>query len=403
MLLDVARGFMRHVCLMNSPPGTFEITHRDPATGARCGRLTTAHGVVETPTFMPVGTQATVKTMTPEEIEGFGYRIILGNTYHLGERPGVEIIEEMGGLHRFMGWDQAILTDSGGFQVFSLAGLRRIEADGVRFQSHVDGSYRFMGPVEAMRIQRGLGSDIAMVFDECPPYPCDRDYACKAVERTLAWAASCAEQPRAPGQLVFGIVQGGVHEDLRERCAAALLDIGFDGYAIGGVSVGEPDALIIPGVKSAVRHLPEERPRYLMGVGYLPQIVESVALGVDMFDCVMPTRFARNGTVFTRLGRYPVKAAAYRDDARPLDEDCGCYVCRKYSRAYVRHLCNTGEVLGARLITWHNLHCYAVCMKEVRAAIAKGLFDDYYQSFADNYKEIRRDHLDLVATKKEPK
>lgn len=386
---------------MNPKPGTFEITHRDPNTAARCGRLTTAHGVVETPVFMPVGTQATVKTMTPDELEGFGYRIILGNTYHLGERPGVEIIERAGGLHRFMGWDHAILTDSGGFQVFSLAGLRKIEADGVRFQSHVDGAHRFMGPVEAMRIQRGLGSDIAMVFDECPPYPCARDYACKAVDRTLSWAASCAEQPRAPGQLVFGIVQGGVHEDLREKCANALLDIGFDGYAIGGVSVGEPDALIIPGVKSGIRHLPDGRPRYLMGVGYLPQIVESVALGVDMFDCVMPTRFARNGTVFTRLGRYPVKAAVYANDGGPLEEGCDCYACRKYSRAYIRHLCNVNEVLGARLITWHNLHCYARCMKEVRSAIEKGVVAQYYKEFVNRYDEIRRDHLELVATKKE--
>ena len=386
---------------MNPVPGTFEITQRDPKTGARRGRLTTAHGVVETPVFMPVGTQATVKTMTPEEVEGFGYRIILGNTYHLGERPGVEIIENAGGLHRFMGWNHSILTDSGGFQVFSLAGLRKIEEDGVRFQSHVDGSYRFMGPVESMRIQRGLGSDIAMVFDECPPYPCDREYACKALDRTLAWAALCAEQPRAPGQLVFGIVQGGVHEDLREKSAKGLLDIGFDGYAIGGVSVGEPDTLIIPGVKSGIRYLPDDRPRYLMGVGYLPQIVESVALGVDMFDCVMPTRFARNGTVFTRLGRYPVKAGAYASDGRPLEEGCDCYVCRKYSRAYIRHLCNVSEVLGARLITWHNLHCYAECMKEVRAAIENGVFDDYRRRFTEDYQEIRQDHLERIAKEKE--
>ncbi len=380
------RGFM-------TEPGTFEITHQDTTTQARCGRLTTAHGVVETPVFMPVGTQATVKTMTPEEVEAFGYRIILGNTYHLGERPGVEIIERAGGLHRFMGWDHAILTDSGGFQVFSLAELRKIEPDGVRFKSHVNGAPRFMGPVESMRIQRGLGSDIAMVFDECPPYPCDREYACKAVERTLAWATLCAEQPRAPGQLVFGIVQGGVHADLREQCAKGLLALGFDGYAIGGVSVGEPDALILPSVQHAVGHIPVERPRYLMGVGYLPQIVESVALGVDMFDCVMPTRFARNGTVFTRLGRYPVKAAAYKEDDQPLEADCSCYVCSKFSRAYVRHLCAVNEVLGARLITWHNLHCYAVCMQEVRDAIKAGTFEAYKKAFLANYHEIREDHL----------
>lgn len=389
---------MRHLTAVKSHPGKFEITHRDPHTRARCGFLTTAHGIVKTPVFMPVGTQATVKTMTPEEVEAFGYRIILGNTYHLGERPGVAIIEQAGGLHRFMGWDHSILTDSGGFQVFSLADLRKVEADGVRFQSHVDGSHRFMGPVEAMRIQRGLASDIAMVFDECPPYPCTRDYACKAVERTLAWAALCAEQSRAPGQLVFGIVQGGVHEDLREQCAEALMEIGFDGYAIGGVSVGEPETMVLPGVRSGIRRLPDDRPRYLMGVGYLPQVVEAVAQGVDMFDCVMPTRFARNGTVFTRLGRYPVKAAAYSRDQRPLEEGCACYVCRKFSRSYIRHLCNVGEVLGARLVSWHNLHCYEECMREVRAAIEKGIFSDYSKEFVRNYQNIRLDHTDLAGT-----
>jgi queuine tRNA-ribosyltransferase len=378
-------------------PGTFEVTHEDAHTGARTGRLTTAHGVIETPVFMPVGTQATVKTMTPQEVEDLGYRIILGNTYHLGERPGVEIIEAAGGLHRFMGWDHSILTDSGGFQVFSLSSLRRIEADGVHFKSHVNGGARFMGPVEAMRIQRGLASDIAMVFDECPPYPCDRDYACQAVDRTLAWAAVCAEQPRAAGQLVFGIVQGGVHADLRQHCAEALLDIGFDGYAIGGVSVGEPDALVIPGVEHTVRHLPLDRPRYLMGVGYLPQVVASVALGVDMFDCVMPTRFARNGTVFTRLGRYPVKAAVYREDDRPLEEGCACPVCQRFTRRYIRHLCQVGEVLGARLITWHNLHCYAACLEEVRQAIRADRFAAYEREFLGSYNEIRLDHLERVA------
>lgn len=386
---------------MDSKPGKFEITHRDPATKARRGRLVTAHGVVETPAFMPVGTQATVKTMTPDEVAGFGYPIILGNTYHLGERPGVELIERAGGLHRFMNWSGAILTDSGGFQVFSLSDLRKIQSDGVQFKSHVDGSTRFMGPVESMRIQRGLASDIAMVFDECPPYPCTRDYACQSVDRTLDWATLCREQPRAPGQLVFGIVQGGVHEDLRERCAKALVELEFDGYAIGGVSVGEPDAMILPGVRMSVQHMPEDKPRYLMGVGLLPQMVQSVAEGVDLFDCVMPTRFARNGTVFTRLGRYPVKAAVYRDDHKPLEEGCTCYVCRNFTRAYIRHLCNVGEVLGARLITWHNLHRYAECMKEVRTAIEDGSFADYAKIFLNEYSEIRRDHVARTAKNKE--
>ena len=381
--------------------GDFECIRRDPGSAARCARLTTAHGVIETPVFMPVGTQATVKTMTPHEVADLGYRLILGNTYHLGERPGVDIIEQAGGLHTFMGWPHAILTDSGGFQVFSLAGLRRIEDEGVRFQSHISGAHRFMGPVEAMRIQRGLGSDIAMVFDECPPYPCDRDYACQSLDRTLAWAAVCAEQPRAPGQLMFGIVQGSVYADLREQSAVALQAIGFDGYAIGGVSVGEPETLVLPGVRAAVVHLPAERPRYLMGVGLLPQMLEAVALGVDMFDCVMPTRFARNGTVFTRTGRYPVKAAVYRDDERPLEVGCTCYACRHFSRAYVRHLCQTGEVLGARLITWHNLHLYATVMQEVRAAIANGGFAAYRQDFVRSYQAIQPDHLILVGQTRE--
>ncbi len=376
--------------------GDFECIRRDPGSAARCARLTTAHGVIETPVFMPVGTQATVKTMTPHEVADLGYRLILGNTYHLGERPGVDIIEQAGGLHTFMGWPHAILTDSGGFQVFSLAGLRRIEDEGVRFQSHISGAHRFMGPVEAMRIQRGLGSDIAMVFDECPPYPCDRDYACQSLDRTLAWAAVCAEQPRAPGQLVFGIVQGSVYEDLRARSATALKGMGFDGYAIGGVSVGEPDAMVLPAVHMAIQHLPAERPRYLMGVGYLPQMLAAVAQGVDMFDCVMPTRFARNGTVFTRCGRYPVKAAVYAADERPLETGCSCYACRHFSRAYVRHLCQAGEVLGGRLITLHNLHLYATVMQEVREAIQCGVFDEYRRHFVQSYKVIRTDHQAVV-------
>jgi len=291
-----------------------------------------------------------------------------------------------------MGWPHSILTDSGGFQVFSLSSLRKIREDGVEFRSHLDGARKFMGPIESMRIQRGLASDIAMVFDECLPYPCERDYACQSVRRTLAWAALCRKQPRSEGQLVFGIVQGGVFADLRELCAGALVDMEFDGYAIGGVSVGEPDAMVLPGVEDSVRHLPEDRPRYLMGVGYLPQVVEAVARGVDMFDCVMPTRFGRNGTVFTRRGRYPVKAAVYRDDPGPLEEGCTCYACRTFSRAYVRHLCHAGEILGARLITAHNLHCYARCMEEVRAAIEAGEFEAYAKQFLSEYSKIRRDH-----------
>ncbi|NCC50122.1 MAG: tRNA guanosine(34) transglycosylase Tgt [Spartobacteria bacterium] len=376
--------------------GNFEILASDSASGARLGRLKTAHGSISTPVFMPVGTQATVKGMSPAELEDIDFEVILGNTYHLNIRPGMEIMEKCGGLHAFMGWKRAILTDSGGFQVFSLAKLRKITDEGVSFQSHLDGNRHFLGPVEAMNIQRILGSDIAMVLDECVPYPCTRDYACQSVERTLAWAALCARQPRAAGQLVFGIVQGGVFADLREHCAHGLMDIGFDGYAIGGVSVGEPEDVLMKGVDDTAHHLPVDAPRYLMGVGFLPQVVEAVARGVDMFDCVMPTRFARNGTAFTRRGRYPVKAAVYKEDQRPLEEGCACYACRNFSRAYIRHLLNVNEILGVRLVTLHNLYRYGAFMKEMRQAIADGTFAAFRQDVADTYATIEEEHAALV-------
>lgn len=371
---------------------SFEITARDATTEARLGRVHTAHGVVETPVFMPVGTQATVKGMDPAEVEDFGYRIVLGNTYHLHDRPGEALVAELGGLHRFMGWPHAILTDSGGFQVFSLSKLRRITDAGVHFQSPRDGSPHFVGPVEAMAIQRQLGSDIAMVFDECPPYPCSRDYACEAVRRTLHWAALCAVQDRAPGQLVFGIVQGGVFPDLRASCAEALRGLDFDGYAIGGVSVGEPDELIARGVEDTVRHLPADRPRYLMGVGLLPQMAEAIARGVDMFDCVMPTRYARNGTAITRQGRIPIKAAKYARDAGPIEAGCGCSACRRFSRAYVRHLLNVDEMLGLKLLTVHNLHCYAEFIREARAAIGAGRYAAFLDGVRAEYRTIAPEH-----------
>ena len=363
-------------------PGTFEIMARDPGSAARRGRLWTAHGPVETPVFMPVGTQGTVKAMSPAELEAMDCRILLGNTYHLNDRPGMEVIEACGGLHRFMGWDRAILTDSGGFQVFSLAKLRRLKDDRVEFRSHHDGALRVLGPVEAMAIQRTLGSDIAMVFDECPPHPCPRETACLAVERTLRWAALCARQPRAEGQLVFGIVQGGGYADLRAECARELVRIGFDGYAIGGVSVGEPDELIIPGVEMGVAGLPEERPRYLMGVGGFGQMVESVARGVDMFDCVLPTRIARNGTAVLRDGRWlSVRTAAFKRDTAPLEEGCTCYTCSRFSRAYLRHLLNVNEILGARLLTVHNLHVYLGLLDRVRRAVEAGTFAALREEF----------------------
>ncbi|NNJ70808.1 MAG: tRNA guanosine(34) transglycosylase Tgt [Kiritimatiellales bacterium] len=373
-------------------PGTFELLDHDPSCAARRGRLQTAHGTVETPVFMPVGTQATVKSMSPHEMEELGCEILLGNTYHLNDRPGPDLIERMGGLHQFMGWDRAILTDSGGYQVFSLGSLNKITAEGVSFQSHSDGRNHFIGPRESMEIQRKLGSDIAMVFDECPPYPCDKDYACQAVRRTLDWAAICREAARAEGQLVFGIVQGSVFSDLREECAKALVEMDFDGYAIGGVSVGEPDELILRGVDDTVNHLPAEKPRYLMGVGEMAQMVESVARGVDMFDCVIPTRQARNGTVSTRRGRYPVKAALYKEDTRPLEEGCTCYACRNFTRAYVRHLVNVGEILGLRLITMHNLHCYLDFMKDMRKAIAEERFDVFRRDFHSGYRVVSEEH-----------
>ena len=371
-------------------PGTFEIEHCDPASRARVARLSTAHGDIDTPVFMPVGTQATVKGMSPLELEQLNSQIILGNTYHLNIRPGMEIIEACGGLHQFMGWNGPILTDSGGFQVFSLSGLRKIREDGVEFNSHVDGSRIFLGPVEAMAIQRTLGSDIAMVFDECAPHPCTHDYACKSVDKSLRWAAICAGQPRSEGQLVFGIVQGGEFEDLRLRCARELVSIGFDGYAIGGVSVGEPEEVLLKGIVDGVAELPVDRPRYLMGVGRMSQILHAVREGIDMFDCVIPTRYARNGSAFTRKGRIPIKAGAYRLDTGPVEEGCGCYTCTHFTRAYVRHLLNVGEILGLRLLTMHNLYRYAAFMSEIRDAIRSDTFTEYCEAFEAYESEASR-------------
>lgn len=363
-------------------PGDFEILKTDPRSKARRARLTTAHGVVDLPVYMPVGTVGAVKTMSPQELEELGYQIILGNTYHLNIRPGMDVIEAAGGLHKFMGWKGPILTDSGGYQVFSLAKLRKILPDGVEFNSHFDGSTTFLGPVEVMKIQRVLGADIAMVFDECPPHPCSNDYACQAVDKTISWAASCAKQPRSEGQLVFGIVQGGEYAELRERCARELVAMGFDGYAIGGVSVGEPEDVLLKGISNSLGLLPYERPRYLMGVGRMGQMLEAIAQGVDMFDCVAPTRFARNGAAFLRWdGRYAVRNGEYKVDLRPIEEGCGCYACRNFTRAYVRHLLNVNEVLGIRLLTMHNLYRYMEFTKEIRAALDAGTFEEYRAEF----------------------
>ncbi len=362
--------------------GTFEIGASDPGSQARAGTLHTAHGAVATPAFMPVATQMSVKALTPRDLKEAGARIIVANTYHACVRPGIDIIDRMGGLHNFMGWSRPILTDSGGYQVFSLAKLRRIFDHGVEFNSHFDGRRLFLGPVEAMDVQRRLGSDIAMTFDVCPPYPCGYDYACQVVDKTLAWAASCSEQERSEGQLLFGIVQGGEFEAVRRHCVEGLIDIGFDGYAVGGVSVGEPESELRKGIEASVKHLPWERPRYVMGLGKMDQILWSVSKGVDMFDCVMPTRFARNGTAFTRRGKVAVKAGEYICHAGPVEEGCGCYVCENFSRAYIRHLLNVNEILGVHLLTLHNIHRYMEFMKEIREAICGGHFAEFMKEFS---------------------
>lgn len=357
--------------------GRFEVLKEDRDTGARLGRLWTAHGIIDTPVFMPVGTQATVKALEPRDLDELGASIILGNTYHLLLRPGMEIMESLGGLHKFMSWDKPILTDSGGFQVFSLNNLNKIRDDGVEFSSHIDGAKFFLGPEEAMAAQRVLGSDIAMVFDECMPYPCEEGYAVRSVGKTLLWAAECLKQPRATGQLYFGIVQGGEFSALREKCARELTAMGFDGYAVGGVSVGEPEDIMLKGVEDGLRFLPAEHPRYVMGLGDMFQMAESVARGTDMFDCVIPTRVARHGTAYTRKGAYPVKGASYKMDERPVEEGCSCYCCRNFSRAYIRHLLNVREILGVRLLTIHNMHRYLEFMREMREAIANDCFREW--------------------------
>ncbi|MDD4872803.1 MAG: tRNA guanosine(34) transglycosylase Tgt [Kiritimatiellae bacterium] len=367
--------------------GKYEILKVDPHSNARRGMLTTNHGVVETPVFMPVGTQAAVKALSPEELTGLGANIILSNIYHLNVRPGIDVIEKCGGLHQFMGWHRPILTDSGGYQVFSLAKLRKVKDNGVEFNSHFDGKRIFLGPVEAMDIQYRIGTDIAMVFDECVPYPCDRDYTCQSVEKTILWAALCAEQPRKEGQLLFGIVQGSDYADLRERCVRELTAIGFDGYAIGGVSVGEPEDVLLRGIERSTGFMPDDKPRYLMGVGRMDQILDAVSLGVDMFDCVMPTRLARNGTAFTKYGKYAVKAGEYRYDVRPIEEGCECYACRNFSRAYVRHLLNVNEILGVRLLTVHNVFKYMRFMDEIRTALDDGSFNDLKKEYTIRWHE----------------
>ncbi len=348
---------------------------------ARRATLTLAHGTVETPVFMPVGTYGTVKAMSPLELKEIGAQIVLGNTFHLWLRPGMEVIAAHGGLHRFMGWDGPILTDSGGFQVFSLGALRKISEEGVAFQSPVNGDKCFLSPEESMRIQKVLNSDIVMVFDECTPHPADEATAAESMRLSLRWAGRSKAAHEGNPNALFGIVQGGMHESLRDESLAGLANIGFDGYAIGGLSVGEPKEDMLRILRHTAPQLPADKPRYLMGVGTPEDIVAAVAQGIDMFDCVMPTRNARNGMLFTRHGDIKIKNAQYRMDTRPLDEQCACYTCRNFSRAYLHHLHRIAEILGARLNTIHNLHYYQELMGEIRAAITDGRFDTFVTGF----------------------
>lgn len=355
----------------------FELIHRDPETGARVGRLHTPHGIVETPTFMPVGTAGSVKSMLPEEVASTGAQVILGNTFHLYLRPGHHVVEKLGGLHRFAGWSRSILTDSGGFQVFSLKELRRISEEGVAFQSPYDGSRHLLTPELSMEIQEALGTDIAMAFDECPPHDADRRYFQASVDRTTRWLDRCIAARRRPERTsLFGIVQGGPFDDLRASHAAELAARDLDGYAIGGVAVGESPEEMFRVVRHAAPLLPPEKPRYLMGVGYPGDLVEAVAAGVDMFDCVIPTRNARNGRIFVEGGHFSVKLSAHREDPRPIDEHCECPTCRQFSRAYLRHLWIAKELLIHRLLTMHNLWFYQRHMERIRAAILGGRFSE---------------------------
>jgi queuine tRNA-ribosyltransferase len=386
----------------------FELLQKGVSSKARRGRLTIVHGVIETPAFMPVGTQGSVKAVCPRELHELEAQIILGNTYHLFVRPGLDVIRHFGGLHRFMNWDGPILTDSGGYQIFSLAKLRKITEEGVHFQNHLDGTPTFISPEIAMEIQATLGSDIAMVLDECPPYPSDYEYAARSAEMTLRWARRCKvaanlrrganvqpptynAQPSTTErgrQLVFGIVQGATFENLRQQGAQAIVEIGFDGYAIGGVSVGEPEAEMMREVEWCEPHLPAGKPRYAMGLGTPPQMLELIARGMDMFDCVLPTRLARNGTAFTARGTLNLKNAEFAMQKGPIEEGCSCATCSEFSLGYIRHLVKAEEILGLRLITLHNLHFYLGLMKQARTAIESGTFATFRKDFVSSY-EVR--------------
>jgi len=388
---------------------SFELLATDPHSKARRGRLTSAHGEIDTPAFMPVGTQGSVKGVSPRELRELHAQIVLGNTYHLFVRPGLDVIKHFGGLHNFMNWNGPILTDSGGYQIFSLAKLRKITEEGVEFQNHIDGARAFISPEIAMEIQLLLGSDIAMALDECVPYPCQYDYAAQSAEMTTRWAKRCKEwkeenaerptsnaqrpieesinyQPSTMNCLLFGIVQGATFEDLRKQSAQAIVELDFNGYAIGGVSVGEPEDEMMRAVEWAEPLLPGDKPRYAMGLGTPPQLLELIARGMDMFDCVLPTRLARNGTAFTATGTVNLKNAEFILDKNPIEENCMCDACHQFSRGYIRHLIKAEEILGLRLITLHNLHFYLNLMNQARAEIEKGTFNQFRKAFVAGYK-----------------
>jgi len=381
----------------------FEVRATDKSTRARSGRLKTEHGLIETPAFMPVGTQGSVKAVSSRELGELNTQIVLGNTYHLFVRPGLDVIRHFGGLHSFMNWDGPILTDSGGYQIFSLAKLRKITEEGVHFQNHVNGTPAFISPEFAMEIQTALGSDIAMVLDECPPWPCDYDYAARSGELTTRWARRCKRAVEAgvspanlknaggaatakANPLLFGIVQGATFPELRKQSALAAVEIGFDGYAIGGVSVGEPEEEMMCAVEASAPFLPDNKPRYAMGLGTPPQLLELIARGMDMFDCVLPTRLARNGTAFVATGTLNLKNAEFARDKNPIEHDCACPACQDYTRGYIRHLIKAEEILGLRLITLHNLHFYLELMRQARAAIENATFNEFRFNFIANYK-----------------
>jgi queuine tRNA-ribosyltransferase len=371
----------------------FRPIHKDKDSRSRLGKLFTSSGEILTPCFMPVGTQGTVKTLSPQDIEDCKAQIVLSNAYHLFLRPGVEIIKKAGGLHRFMSWNKPILTDSGGYQIFSLALLRKVSDNGVEFQSHIDGLKHFLTPEDVIQIQRDLGSDVMMPLDECVHYPCPKDQAEVALKRTLAWArrslAALEQQSKVKErrQFLFGIVQGATYEDLRKQAAEQLIAIGFDGYAIGGVSVGEPKELVYNTVNFVAGLLPEDKARYLMGVGLPPDVLEAIGQGIDMFDCVAPTRYGRNGTAFTSRGKLKVMNSPYKEDFLALEPGCPCYTCRNFSRAYLRHLFNAGELLGHRLVSLHNIYFYLELMHRAQEAIKEDRFVEFKKQFLSKYKE----------------